>query len=577
MRLSETVIQLRALLHCLTSTSLTNHLSIFRRDLINYFVDRVLGHPYSVTVQTFSHEVKLSLLPSPSHIEDLRKRLDNLSTIMNFLFEHLFPHLPPHEANQFVRSLSKPVATSILNVLLIPSLPSSFGLLPSFLELLNRSVSFERDDIGRLLESERNDGSIKAWSDGISGHYERRRRVDILEETRNYILEVEDVKDTFQAYSEGGLETSLPSVVLVHDDFKDDEAWGLDEPSTANPLEDEAGGWNLDDPVLEEASKGDADSWSFNDSASSKLSEDGTANWGLDEGMNVDTDTESMEVEEAEDNAEGAAEADPSDAWGWNDDADVGVDEPSDSSAWDDPWADSGEIKSAVPESSPGPTPSQAVSVISPKAATKLERLASKNRKQVNGHSSTPLSSPQPPVSGSSQRSLNALSPKPEPQTQKSDKATKKRPSDVVTSLAPKESYLVPKKTKRIIKMIETVIDESKLFYASNLFADKKDVVPTPGSILSRTASSILDLYQALYPVKHTKQLEEPVRGMLFSNSCMYMTGAIQRIEDTLYGQTALKERLAECRHHLQVLSDSWFTETIVSKGTIRFKSTSFV
>jgi len=494
---------------------------------------------------------------------------------MNFLFEYLFPNLPPHEANQFVRSLSKPIANSILNVLLIPSLPSSFGLLPSFLELLKRSVSFEREDIGRLLESERNGGSIKAWADGISGHYERRRRVDILEETRKHILGVEGVNDTFQAFSESGPESSLPSVIPVHDDFKDDDAWGLDEPSSANPLEDKANAWDLD-PVLEEAPKDDAENWDFNDSASSKLSEGGTDNWGLDEAMDVETDTEPMRVEEV-DNANGAAEADPSDAWGWNDGADVEVDESGDSNSWDDPWADSGEIKSAVSESSPVPSPSQAAIVISPKAATKLERLASKNRRQANGYSSssTPLSSPQPPVPGSSERSLNALSPKPEPPTQKPDKVAKKRPSDVDTGFVLRESYLVPKKTRRIIKMIETVIDESKLFYASNLFADKEDVVPTPGSILSQTAPSILDLYQALYPIKHAKQLEEPDRGMLFSNSCMYMTNAIQTIEDTLYSQTALKERLAECRNHLQVLSDSWFTETIVSEEIIRSEFTS--
>jgi centromere/kinetochore protein ZW10 len=83
--------------------------------------------------------------------------------------------------------------------------------------------------------------------------------------------------------------------------------------------------------------------------------------------------------------------------------------------------------------------------------------------------------------------------------------------------------------------------------------------------VLSQSASSILDLYQAVYPIKHAKALEEPKNALLFSNSCLYMAGAIQRIEDTLYGQANLKERLAECRHNLQVSSDSLFDETIVS------------
>jgi centromere/kinetochore protein ZW10 len=118
------------------------------------------------------------------------------------------------------------------------------------------------------------------------------------------------------------------------------------------------------------------------------------------------------------------------------------------------------------------------------------------------------------------------------------------------------------------MKMVETVIDESKLFYASNLFGEK-DVAPPPGTILSQSASSILDLYQAIYPIKHAKALEEPKNGLLFSNSCLYMAGAIQRIEDTLYGQSNVKERLAECRHNLLVSGDSWFDETIVSVFTI--------
>jgi centromere/kinetochore protein ZW10 len=51
---------------------------------------------------------------------------------------------------------------------------------------------------------------------------------------------------------------------------------------------------------------------------------------------------------------------------------------------------------------------------------------------------------------------------------------------------------------------------------------------------------------------------------MLFSNSCLYMANAVQRIEDTIYGQPILKDRLSECRHHLQLLGESWFNETIV-------------
>jgi len=138
-----------------------------------------------------------------------------------------------------------------------------------------------------------------------------------------------------------------------------------------------------------------------------------------------------------------------------------------------------------------------------------------------------------------------------------------KRPADVITSDVLKEYYQVPTRTKRFMHMVETVIDEGKLFYASNLFPASKDTVPAPGTILLQSASSILDLYQALYPVKFAKDLELPERGMLFSNSCLYMANAVQQIENTIYGESILKDRLSECRHHLQLLSERWFNETI--------------
>jgi centromere/kinetochore protein ZW10 len=112
--------------------------------------------------------------------------------------------------------------------------------------------------------------------------------------------------------------------------------------------------------------------------------------------------------------------------------------------------------------------------------------------------------------------------------------------------------------------MVETVIDESKLFYASKLFPVPKGSSATPGTVLSQCAPSILDLYQALYPNKFYKDLKSPELAMLFSNSCIYMAGSVQRIEDTIFGQPVLKERLKECRHQLQILGNSWFDDTVV-------------
>lgn len=532
-RQSETMLQLPSILHSLSPASLSNHLSTLRRDLLAHFIDRSLKQPCSLSI-TFSetHEAKLVLNPASPHNEDFGSRLDNASKILDFFSSNIFCHLPRHECVQLSRSLSKPVTASVLDNLLLPALPSSFGLLPSYLGLLKRAVSFEEKDISKLFESDKNEGTIKAWADGVSGHYERRRRIEILELARKEILEPEDAMITFEAVSDDGPETSLPTVVpiQIEDDVQDD-AWGFDEPGTANPVEESADGWGFDDDIHEDPEpepEGDTD---------------------------IDaSEKESMDIDPPETSS---ADPDPADAWGWNDEDEPLAEEIPEDSPWDDdPWSDPPETNS-IPESSPLP-------VVSAKAATRLEKLASKNKKHVIGHSAktSPLSSP--PVLASTV--FTPPSPEPELESKATAKHPNptKRPADVVTTIAPRELYKVPKRTKRVFKMVETVIDESKLFYASNLFPVPKGSSATPGTVLSQCGPSILDLYQALYPNKFYEDLKSPELAMLFSNSCIYMTDSVQRIEDTIFEQPVLKERLKECRHQLQILGNSWFDDTVV-------------
>ncbi|KAJ3511113.1 hypothetical protein NLJ89_g4287 [Agrocybe chaxingu] len=560
---SDTMLKLSALLHSLSPATLSGLLSTLRRNLLTHFVDHALTQPYSLLTETsIADEVKLSLIPSPPNSEDMRKRLDNLSIILDFLSVHLFPRFPQQEAAHFTRSLSKPITNSVLNNLLTPFLPSSFGLLPSFLDLLRRAVSFEEKDIQRLLEGNRQEGSIKAWSDGVSGHYERRRRVEILEHARKEIVTLDDIHDTFKAVSDGGPETSLPTVVPVQEDeaFKDD-AWGFDEPVSSNPVEDNADGWGFDEPTTPNAATDNADSWGFDDGM-----DPDPAPEARPETPSAEAAPEPMEVDEKKEEANGDAGLDPGDAWGWNDDADLPAEDNPEDNPWDDPWSDPPGTSATL---EPPPPPPPANIVVSPKAATRLEKLATKQKKQLNGQSSTtstPLSSPPIPEPTMTKITFSPPSPPPEPERKnapENGRLKSKRPPEVVTTIAPQEHYLVPKQAKRVLKMVETVIDESKLFYASNLFPASKGTVPAPGSILLQSTSSILDLYEALYPVKHAKALELPERGMLFSNSCVYLTGAVQRLEDTIYGQSVLKERLVECRRHLQILGDSWYDGTI--------------
>ncbi|PPQ69821.1 hypothetical protein CVT26_014198 [Gymnopilus dilepis] len=532
-RQSETVLDLPSIVHSLSSTSLENHLTTLRRDILAYYVDNVLKQPYSIAFEnSLTNETKLSLIPLPPDQADLSSRLENMSNILGFLSSNLFQHFPSRERSSFTRNLVKPITTSILNNLLMPSLPSSFGLLPSYLTFLKRAVEFEERDMCTLLNSDVHDGSIKAWSDGVSGHYERRRRVEILERARAEILQPENPSETFEAVSEGGPETSLPSVIPVQmdEDFKDD-AWGFDEPSTAAPIEESADGWGFEDDLEIESTTVEADK------------------------EVVESPTTPTEKDKGPD----PSEPDPADAWDWNEGDDLPSEDIPEDNVWDDPWGDPASTEVAPEPPKP---------VAQPKAATRLEKLASKNKKQMNGSSaSSPTSSPEP------SKPDTIITTPPSPQVKSNTAQSKssrtngiKRPAEVITTVAPKEYYKVPKRTKRILKMVEAAIDESKLFYASNLFPPSNtssDASSQPGTVLAHSASSIVELYQALYPIKFAEELGSADRSMLFSNSCCYMTGAIQRIEDTIYGQTILKERLTECRKRLQVLGDSWFDDTI--------------
>ena len=527
-RRTQVELPLASVISSLPEQALSTHLTTFRRDFVSYFIDHVLKQPYAVETFVSNTERKLVLIPAPPNTEVPSSRLSNLSKVLAFLRDTILSQYPKEEAAKFMRSLSKIVAQSVLNNLLIPLLPGSFGLLPAYLSLLKEAVSFEENVVVKLLDGAEGEDIIKSWSHGVSGHYERRRRVEILDQARQEILSRVDLNETFQAVSNDSIETSLPSVVPVQDDddMMDDGAWGLDEPLSAAPVEST--------PDAHEDKEGDG--------------------WGLDDDMDTEETPEPSPASEStpvEHTPTGDVDADVNDAWGWNEDADEGLSEdiPEDN-AWDDPWND------------PPPDPEPVPVAVAAKSATRLEKLASKNKKALNGSSqplviqpepaSKPVPAPPPPKIVLNNGSSSAKS------------HEQHRPPAVMVSVAPKEYYQVPKHIKRVIKMVDASIDESKLFYASNLFPNSMDMKPAPGSILAQSASSILDLYEALYPIKYASDPAAPEKGMLFANSCQYMAGAIQKVEDTIYGESTLKERLTESRKRLEILSSSWYDDVIV-------------
>jgi centromere/kinetochore protein ZW10 len=111
-------------------------------------------------------EHKLTLFPSPPHTEISSTRLENLTAVLTFLDTHMFPCLPEAQKQLMSRSIYKPIATGVLNHLLIPPLPSSFILLSSFLDLVQKAVDFESQHI-KMVGDAAAERTIKTWQTAL--------------------------------------------------------------------------------------------------------------------------------------------------------------------------------------------------------------------------------------------------------------------------------------------------------------------------------------------------------------------------------------------------------------------------
>ncbi|KAH7890837.1 hypothetical protein F5I97DRAFT_1923327 [Phlebopus sp. FC_14] len=330
-------ILLAALLSSMSPSALSTHLTTFRRDLRAHYIDYILEHPTSLFVTT-ENEVsncsvhRLQRLPSPSP-ESHGALFSKLAHVFDFLSENLFPSIPQSQKDSFLRSLVKPLSTSIMSRLLLPSLPSKLDALPHFLELTREAVEFETKYVVGLLRGDPFEREIKSWIDNVCAHYERGRRLHILDGARTTILAKVGTKETFVAEL-----VTVPE--RVHSPTVD----------TTRSSDD---AWNLGDDK------------SFMTGSSKSIVEE--SGWDFDED---EAPEEALPTPAAVPKPEPApdVDVDPSDAWGWNDDerlddtADSVSDQqqerptetPEEDGAWDDPWSDEAASDEMVPHDSPG-------------------------------------------------------------------------------------------------------------------------------------------------------------------------------------------------------------------------------
>ncbi|TCD71745.1 hypothetical protein EIP91_005511 [Steccherinum ochraceum] len=496
-RQSATILPLSSIVASLSPSLLSDRLNTLRRDLSTHYVDHVLSQPFSVEVSIQGSESKLVLFPATPLSEDKTSRVDNLTTILNFLANNLFPHLPSDAS--FPRTLCKPVTTGLLNKLLIPSMPSSLDQLPPYLALLRRAVASEEACLGPLLGDTSPERDIKSWADGISQHYERKRRVELLERARAVVLRGEDDDEQFRA-----------EVMVVPDTPKEPESI----PEVA--------------PRSQTAPKEDNTAWGFEDEggALNDVDEDG---WGFEDDATPAEETPEVAPPRPVEPTP-AVEEDPDDAWGWKEQEESPIYEPEseDASAWDDPWGDE---------------PAPAAPVASPKAATRLERHAGK----VNGTSVvSPLQSPNPIAVPPPTPSAPATFAKPaEPSTLKE--------SYVVSGRVKELMFLV----EDILREAEDLAS-SGLLRSSSSGAGVGSVIGQSAAMVLELYRGLYPVTRADQLSKSAK-----VSMRFSNDCLWLEEDVGRLSQSPLSASSAARDKLAESQQRLRILGESWFEDII--------------
>ena len=332
---------------------------------------------------------------------------------------------------------------------------------------------------------------IKSWADGIVGHYERKRRTEVLAKARQVIIDLEGEGETFLA--EVNVEEGEVEIITVQED---EDVWGSDER-----------GENMNGKKNHEDVSGEENGWNF----------------GEEEGI-INAPAAAPESAVLSPLADDLA-----DAWEWNDEEESVITEE------DDPWA------AQIDEPAPAPPPS----ILKP--ATRLEKHSAKGK--TNGVSLLPSTTTHTPAKILEKRALP--------------------PSQIAIKQAPpKETYLVSGRTQVIIRLVEDVLGEAREFASSSLFPSS-----VQGTLISRSALSILDLYRALYPVIFHFALASEL-AMRFSNDCLYLSEEAARISTAGDIDGVLQEKLQSCKDSLKILGESWYLDTVVSR---RFGNPTFL
>jgi centromere/kinetochore protein ZW10 len=622
---SAATVSLAHILVALPTSSLAGHLATLRRDLTMYFIDFLLAQPASLNIseestagETIEHRV--AVFPDPPNDEDPTKRLANMSSLLTFLNENLFPHLPDAHAASFKLSLCRPLTQALLTRLLEPLLPSDADSLPTYIHLIERAVHLEDTFIGPVLGDDSSERPVASWSHGLVGHYERKRRVALLEHTRSVITAPEGGFGSFQVEITIRTETTVADTVQVEQVTSPTTVEGL---STAVPT-DEEDAWGLEsespNTLKTSRSKTSADEWgldsreekptspskgtphqstfsprnapsvlSASSSVSSLLDTDADEDaWGFDDGDGDASSSPTTAPTEGSERAEDKlpkVESEPLKSVDAHPSATTELDgkPPEDDDPWgDDPWAEPSASTAEPLSVQPPQTGAKAAPVLAPapkvakapaKKATRLERLANKGKANVTSPVTSPIGAPKHASNGSaflsnqqSSSSTQASSNTEMPRTT----VTKAPPAPVRTApLVLHEHYTCSTRAKDIFDLVHSMIDESERLARSDIFsnfATTSSSVTRPGAILAQSASAALDLYRALYPVAFAGLLKSSAGvGMKLGNDALWLCGELGklRLDTAIDGLTEAVGAFEGAKEHMKAFADRAYEECV--------------
>ncbi|KAL5492372.1 YTM1_3 [Sanghuangporus weigelae] len=597
-RKSQAIISLPDILESLSTQSLDSYLTSLRRDIVAHFIVFPSQQAASSTVSRNTDvdgtpHICFSLFPLPPS-PDFKKAIPAyFKSLFDFLREHLISALPPLIRESFPRTLYKPTANALLSNVLVSLLPSSLSGLPPFLELVQDAVKFEQEYFFRedsAFDGLQGEGEIRTWGRGVAGHYGRKRRIDLLAETRKVILTSTNGETVRVEVSELSLSNDnlpAPEVIPVQGGIEGGEETGWD-------FDDDAPAAGVDVPEIDKPAE-----------EMTKQTERDMSGRDFD-----DADAGASDQTKVEDDG-----LDDSDAWGWGDDEEsstpatsengnIGksgpptngrqVDEPrqeerAEDSAWDTAWDE------PEPVSSSPPSPVRPISSgKAPKVAKGLEKLSAKGKTKrlaspalsSNPPSSTfsttsrfpssISSSTQPLSSPSPQSSSSTTFQSPHPQSSHPS-ITPLKPPALSLPQKPKqpETYLISSRIQDLIRLISNILSEGKALSKSSVFSDfplaPPDSTSNASTLVLQTAPAALDLYRAVYPVVFATDLSWPARALRFSNDCLYMHEEVTKLVElefqngaVLAGSAAsVHEQMNEALEGLHALGAWWFDEGI--------------